>query len=35
MVINEDEDEEIRIRECPHCWTEGCDKCDNTGVIYP
>lgn len=27
-------DEEIGIRPCT-CWGEGCDACDNTGVIYP
>lgn len=30
----EDFEEEIGIRPCV-CWGEGCDRCDNTGVIYP
>ncbi|GCD99745.1 hypothetical protein [Embleya hyalina] len=30
----DDEDEEIGITPC-RCAGEGCDACDNTGVVYP
>ncbi|MFI6587492.1 hypothetical protein [Embleya sp. NPDC050493] len=29
-----DDQEEVRITLC-RCYGEGCDRCANTGVIYP
>ena len=32
---DEDDGKEYRITPCRHCAGEGCDDCDNTGVVYP
>ncbi len=32
---DEEAGEWIGIRNCGRCGGEGCDACDNTGVIYP
>ncbi|MFD9072108.1 hypothetical protein [Streptomyces lasiicapitis] len=32
---NDDTDEQVGIRPHRPCGSEGCDGCENTGVIYP